>query len=177
MKIGIYVGSFNPVHKGHIDVANKLIKNNYVDKIYIIPTLGYWNKNKLAPLNDRINMLKLVCSSNIIVDTINNELKYTYQIMDVYKKMYRSDDIKLIIGLDNLNDFHKWMNYDKILNYGLIVVDRNNIKTNIKYDNMIFALINPIQISSTEIRNNKKIRSKYLDRKVLKYINDNKLYK
>ena len=69
------------------------------------------------------------------------------------------------------------MNYDKILNYGLIVVDRNNIKTNIKYDNMIFALINPIQISSTEIRNNKKIRSKYLDRKVLKYINDNKLYK
>ena len=72
MKIGIYVGSFNPVHKGHIDVANKLIKNNYVDKIYIIPTLGYWNKNNLAPLNDRINMLKLVCSSNIIVDTINN---------------------------------------------------------------------------------------------------------
>ena len=69
------------------------------------------------------------------------------------------------------------MNYDKILNYGLIVVDRNNIKTNIKYDNMIFALINSIQISSTEIRNNKKIRSKYLDRKVLKYINDNKLYK
>ena len=69
------------------------------------------------------------------------------------------------------------MNYDKILNYGLIVVDRNNIKTNIKYDNMIFVLINPIQISSTEIRNNKKIRSKYLDRKVLKYINDNKLYK
>ena len=177
MKIGIYVGSFNPVHKGHIDVVNKLIKNNYVDKIYIIPTLGYWNKNNLAPLNDRINMLKLVCSSNIIVDTINNELKYTYQIMDVYKKMYRSDDIKLIIGLDNLNDFYKWMNYDKILNYGLIVVDRNNIKTNIKYDNMIFALINPIQISSTEIRNNKKIRSKYLDRKVLKYINDNKLYK
>lgn len=176
MKIGIYVGSFNPVHKGHIDVANKLIENNYVDKIYIIPTLGYWNKNNLAPLNDRINMLKLVCSGNTIVDTTNNELKYTYQIMDLYKKNYKNDDIKLIIGMDNLKEFHKWVNYDKILNYGVIVVDRNNIKTNIKYDNMIFALINPIQISSTEIRNNKKNRIKYLDRKVLKYINDNKLY-
>ena len=46
MKIAVYVGSFNPVHKSHIKVVN-LILSNYVDKVIIVPTLAYWNKNKL----------------------------------------------------------------------------------------------------------------------------------
>ena len=46
MKIAIYVGSFNPVHKGHIKVVKKILKE-YVDKVIIVPTMNYWNKNNL----------------------------------------------------------------------------------------------------------------------------------
>ena len=58
MKIGVYVGSFNPVHKGHIKVVKKVLKE-YVDKVLIVPTLSYWDKNNLISITDRINMLKL----------------------------------------------------------------------------------------------------------------------
>ena len=57
MKIGIYVGSFNPPHKGHIKIVNHLI-NNYLDKVIIIPTGNYWDKLDLVSINDRINMIK-----------------------------------------------------------------------------------------------------------------------
>ena len=55
MKIGVYVGSFNPVHKGHIKIANYIVDNNLVDKLLIIPTQNYWGKNNLISLQDRIN--------------------------------------------------------------------------------------------------------------------------
>ena len=50
MKIGVYVGSFNPVHKGHIKIVNHLIKNKYVDKVLVIPTGNYWDKNDLLSI-------------------------------------------------------------------------------------------------------------------------------
>ena len=59
MKIGVYVGSFNPVHKGHIAIANYIVDNNYVDKLWIVPTGNYWDKLDLVSIDDRINMLKL----------------------------------------------------------------------------------------------------------------------
>lgn len=175
MKIGIYVGSFNPVHIGHIDIASKLLKYNYVDIIYIVPTLGYWHKQNLVSIEDRINMLRLVSTDKILIDDQNNKLSYTYQIMDIYNKKYPDADIKLIIGADNLKNFHKWVNYKKLLDYGVIVVSRNNIDV-CKYSNITVADFDTIDISSTEIRNNDKDRSKYLHPKVLEYLNDKKLY-
>ena len=58
MKIGLYIGSFNPVHKEHIKVVQKILKE-YVDKVLIVPTLSYWDKKILTDINHRINMLKL----------------------------------------------------------------------------------------------------------------------
>ena len=72
MKIGIYVGSFNPPHKGHIKIVNHLIKN-YLDKIIIIPTGNYWDKLDLVSINDRINMLRLYECENIIIDKETGE--------------------------------------------------------------------------------------------------------
>ena len=57
MKIGVYVGSFNPVHVGHIKIVNHLLVN-YLDKVIIVPTGNYWNKNNLVDINHRISMLK-----------------------------------------------------------------------------------------------------------------------
>ena len=57
MKIGVYVGSFNPPHKGHIKIVETLIKEKYVDKIVIIPTNNYWNKTNLIKLSFLIVIL------------------------------------------------------------------------------------------------------------------------
>ena len=58
MRLGIYIGSFNPPHLGHKKVIDFLLEEDYVDKIIIVPTQNYWNKNNLIDIKDRINMLK-----------------------------------------------------------------------------------------------------------------------
>ena len=185
MKIGIYVGSFNPPHKGHIKIVNHLA-NNYLDKIIIIPTGNYWDKLDLVSINDRINMLKYYENEDIIIDTKNNNIEYTYQILEKLSKEYNMDELYLIIGADNIISFHKWKNYQDILKYNLIILNRANIDI-IKYLNKLnkknkYIIVNDlpnIDISSTMIRN--KIRNNedvldYIDNNVYNYIKQKKLY-
>ena len=185
MKIGIYVGSFNPPHKGHIKIVNHLA-NNYLDKIIIIPTGNYWDKLDLVSINDRINMLKYYENEDIIIDTKNNNIEYTYQILEKLSKEYNMDELYLIIGADNIISFHKWKNYQDILKYNLMILNRDNIDI-IKYLNKLnkknkYIIVNDlpnIDISSTMIRN--KIRNNedvldYIDNNVYNYIKQKKLY-
>lgn len=180
MRLGIYIGSFNPVHIGHLDVVNYLLENDYVDKVLIVPTLGYWNKQDLAPIHDRINMLKFFENDKIRIDLEHNNYSYTYELMRALSKDF-DDELYLIIGADNVTSFDKWKNYQELLEYKLIVMNRDNIDIDSyieKYhsNNIIVARDYKYKdISSSEIRNN--LNSKYLDRKVLKYIKDNNLYR
>lgn len=183
MKIGVYVGSFNPVHIGHIKITTELLDKEYLDKIYIIPTEPYWNKQDLISLTHRISMLKYFENNKIIIDTKYNKYEYTYQILNDLKKNNSNDEFYLIIGADNLEKFHLWRNVDEVLNHKVIVINRNNIdcmkyiKQFKNYDN--FIIINDIEqidISSTMIRENKDYRVKFLDKQVLDYINNNNLY-
>ena len=80
MKIGVYVGSFNPVHKGHIAIANYIVDNNYVDKLLIVPTGNYWDKNNNIDLTLRIKMLEKYENDKIIVEREFNSSKYTYEL-------------------------------------------------------------------------------------------------
>ena len=116
MKIGVYVGSFNPPHKGHIKIVNHLLDKNYLDKIIIIPTGNYWDKNNLVNINDRINMLKFYKNENIIIDNKNNNIEYTYQLLKNLSKEHKKDNLYLIIGADNIINFDKWKNYQEVLN-------------------------------------------------------------
>ena len=180
MKLGVYVGSFNPVHIGHIDVVNYLIENNYVDKVLIVPTLNYWNKNNLIDIKDRINMLKFFENKNIKIDTTHNKYIYTYELLNKLKEEY-DDELYLIIGADNIIDFDKWKNYKELLKYKIIIVNRDNIdieKYIKKYNSNNFIVLNNykyIDISSTEIRKN--LNKKYLHKIVLDYIIKNNLFK
>ena len=180
MKIGIFVGSFNPPHKGHINIINHLINNNILDKIIVVPTGNYWDKQDLIDIKDRINMLKFFESEKIIIDNKHNDIKYTYQIMKDFSKEYKTDQLSLIIGADNIINFNKWKNYQELLKYNLIIMTRNHIdisKYLIEYHIKNYLIIDNypyIDISSTIIRN--KINNKYLDKRVLNYIKENKLY-
>lgn len=184
MKIAVYVGSFNPVHKGHIKVVKKILKE-YVDKVIIVPTMSYWNKNNLISISDRINMLKLYETKDIVIDTKNNNYEFTHQVLRNIQKEYKNDKIYLVIGDDLLKDFDKWKNISEILKYNIIVIKRNNIGESIykKYEKYNFIVTNKIsskEISSTIVRNmivngNKDVL-KYIDLKVYDYIKRNNLY-
>lgn len=184
MKIAVYVGSFNPVHKGHIKVVKKILKE-YVDKVIIVPTMSYWNKNNLISISDRINMLKLYETKDIVIDTKNNNYEFTHQVLRNIQKEYKNDKIYLVIGDDLLKDFDKWKNISEILKYNIIVIKRNNIDESIykKYEKYNFIVTNKIsskEISSTIVRNmivngNKDVL-KYIDLKVYDYIKRNNLY-
>lgn len=180
MRLGIYVGSFNPVHVGHIHVVNFLLENDYVDKILLLPTPSYWDKTNLLDMNDRINMLKVYENEKIIVDTKHNNYPYTYQVLNSLRVDYKEDEFYLIIGSDNIEKFHLWEHVDEILESKVIIVKRDDTdieKYTSKFNTNNFIIVDdfkPIEISSTEIRND--INSKYLDKEVYNYIKENNLY-
>lgn len=188
MKIGIYIGSFNPVHKGHIKIVNHLLNKNYLDKVIIIPTGNYWDKTNLANIKDRVNMLKIFKNERITIDTKNNDIPYTYLVLNEIKKEYKDDEISLIIGADNIINFDKWKNYKEILAHNLIILNRNDINIKIYLDKLnktdkyqIVSDLDLINISSTMIRNCIKLKNyneldKYIDEEVLSYIKNKKLY-
>lgn len=189
MKLGVFIGSFNPVHKGHIKIANHLLKKDYIDKLLIIPTQNYWNKNNLINIQDRINMLKIFENKKIMINTKDNNIKYTYNLLKKLEKEYQKDELYLIIGADNILRFKEWKNYKKILKYNLIIVNRNKININIYLDKLgkkdKYIIVNDlknIDISSSLIRklikeNNLEKLQKIIDKKVLGYIKNKNLYK
>ena len=183
MKIGVYVGSFNPPHKGHIKIVKHLLNKKIVDKILIIPTNNYWNKTNIIDLNHRINMLNFFKSDNIIINNTLNNLEYTYQVFRELKK--DNNDYSLILGADNIVSFAKWKNYEELLNQELIIINRDNLDIK-KYLNELnkkdkYKIINikNIDISSTYIRENiknEKLIKNIIDKQVLDYIKKENLY-
>lgn len=184
LRVGVYVGSFDPVHLGHKNVINYLINNNVVDKLVIIPTGDYWNKKINCSLENRIKMLKFYQNDKVLINDNLNNLNYTYEILNELKKVY--NDLYLIIGADNIKDFHLWKNVDEILKNKVIVLGRNNISIEeyiIDKDKFILCDdFTEFNVSSTEIRtlikdNKYSMLDKYLDSDIIKYIIDNNLYK
>jgi len=181
MKLGIYPGSFNPVHDGHIKIVKFLLQEGYVNKILILPTPNYWDKQDLIDIKDRINMLKYYEEKNIIIDDVHNNYPYTYQVLKSLELDFPSDYLYLIIGSDNLLTLDKWKNLDKILKHKIIVMNRGHDNLELeKYINKLgqehFIVINKfpfINISSTMIREG---REEYINPKVLEYIKEHNLY-
>ena len=180
MKLGIYMGSFNPPHLGHKKIIDYLLENKIVDNILIVPTNSYWDKNNLIDISDRINMLKFYTSEHVFLDTEDYELVYTIDLLNKLKSKYSSYELLPIIGADNIISFHKWKNYKELLKYRIIIMNRDNLDIKpylerLDSENIIVLTDFPnIKISSSELR--EKMNSEYLHPKVLKYIQKNHLY-
>lgn len=178
MRIGIYPGSFNPVHKGHIRIVRHLLRKNYVDQILIVATGNYWQKQDLLPVKDRIRMLKYFKNKKIIIEEEENELPYTYQLMRKLKKRYPDDTLFLIIGADMVETFSGWKRYQELLKYDFIVLKRDGIDVekcmeSLKKKNYVTASdLEEIEISSSYIRENigdyEKLKD-MIDQRVYRY--------
>ena len=179
MRLGIYIGSFNPPHIGHNKVIDYLLDNDYVDKILIVPTLNYWDKVDLVDINDRINMLSFFENDRVMVDRGHNKYIYTCELMKELTKVY-DDELYLILGADNIINFDKWKNYQELLKYKIIIMNRDDIdisKYVKKFKSNNFIIVSDyeyVPVSSSIIR--ESLDSRYLDKRVLEYINSHNLY-
>jgi len=186
MKIGIFGGSFDPVHKGHISLANKSLKQLKLDYLFFVPAYSVpYKSKKLTAAFHRKKMLRLAIKgrSKLLISDFELNLKkktYTYQTLEHFRKKYRRADVYLIIGSDSVLDFKNWKKYKNILsNSKVVFAERNGYKAKNK-KGFIKLQGNIADISSTDIR--KQLR-KGLSIKGLVplpvelYINKNGLYK
>ena len=193
MKIGIFGGSFNPIHNMHTDIALYLLSKHYVDKIIFVPTgIKYEYKNNLIANKYRYEMLEIVCQNNENLNVSDYEFKdyvvYTCETLKYFQDMYKTDEIYFICGTDNLSYIDEWKNGLNILKkYKILVINRhgNDIKKLLdkykEYQNNIYVVPMKLSdISSTFIRNrikNNEDVSTLLNKDVFEYIRHNNLYK
>ena len=162
MRIGIYCGSFNPVHKGHIKIVNECLEQSLLDVVFIIPTGNYWHKTDLMDLRLRATMLRFYEDRKIRVADQYSEYQYTYQIFEKLEQDYPHDEKILILGADNLRKFEDWKEYRYLLKYEFIIIKRDDL--DVEYveermkqlgkENYQILDIPNIAISSTYIREN-----------------------
>lgn len=192
MKIGLYFGTFNPIHVGHLIIANHMAEYSGLDQIWMMVTPHNPLKKKDTLLDDyqRLHLVFLATEDYLKIKPSDFEFKlpqpnYTVHTLAHLQDKYPNYDFSLIMGEDNLKTFHKWKNYDTILeNHAIYVYPRISSETenhefkNHPKINLVNAPI--VEISSTFIRENiknKKNIQPLLPAKVWEYIDHNNLYK
>ena len=199
MKTGIFGGTFNPVHKGHIMLAEYCMDSVGLDRIIMIPTAVPPHKisNNLASENDRLNMCKLACrgKENFFVSDIEIKRQgksYTYETLTQLKEIYPDDHLYTIMGADMFLTLNRWKNPEIIFEKSSIITiprdEENKHELENFYNKVLKAmgassviLPNPVMsVSSTFIRENLdnfNLISDMLDKGVYDYIIKNNLYR
>ena len=162
-KIGLYFGTFNPIHIGHLIIANHMVNYTDLDEVwFVVSPLNPFKKKKT--LLDNYARLELVYRAikgydSLRVSDIEFGLprpSYTINTLVYITEKYPNKDFALIMGGDNLNSFHKWKNHELILqNHELYVYPRlTSTKSSLDNHEKINLVGAPImQISSSFIRN------------------------
>lgn len=189
MNIGLYFGSFNPIHIGHLAIANYMVEFSDLDEVWFVvsPHNPLKNKNTLLNDYDRLEMVRLAINDFHKFKVSNIEFSlpqpsYTVNTLAHLKEKYPDKTFNLIMGSDNLRHFHKWKNYERIIeNHKLYVYPRKNETENQFSNHKNVVLINApeMEISSTSIReaikNGKDLRF-FLPEKVYQMIDKQGFY-
>lgn len=130
--IGIYGGSFNPIHFGHKGIAKWVVENTFVDEVWLMvsPNNPLKDSKILAPEQERLEQAKEYVKDldNVIVSDFEFNLprpSYMARTLKELKKTYPDYRFVLIIGADNISTFNKWKNYEYILkNHRVLVYPR-----------------------------------------------------
>ena len=162
MKITLYFGSFNPVHTGHMIIANHLLNVTETDQVWLVisPQNPFKKQQQLADSYDRLHLAELAIGDHerIRTNSIEFELprpSYTIDTLTYLSEQYPEHDFALLVGSDNLPTFHKWKNYEMILShYTLYVYQRPGNVTDLysEYPNVHFLEGPLLDISASFIR-------------------------
>lgn len=192
-KIGLYFGTFNPIHIGHMAIANHMVEFTDLDEVWLVvtPVSPFKKKTSLLADNHRYQLVQIATEDYSKLKPSNIEFKlsqpnYTVNTLAYLLEKYPQYSFNLIMGTDNLRSFHKWKNYEVILEQHEIYVyprvfEGEQIKT--KFDNhpKIHEIDAPImEVSSTFIRkaiaDKKNIRA-LLPCNVWQYLDEMNFYK
>lgn len=191
MNIGIFSGSFNPIHIGHLILANYIVEFTEIEEVWFLvsPQNPLKSEDKLSDEHIRLEMTELALAKYAKLKASDFEFSmpipsYTVNTLDALRNEYPGHNFTLIIGADNWNVFESWREYDKILeNYKIRVYPRlgHRITIPTKLRDKVEALDSPIiEISSTFIRDSiaegKDIRA-FLPDDIYDYILNKGLYK
>ena len=161
MEIGLYFGSFNPIHIGHLIIANHILNETNLKKVWFVvsPQNPFKQSNNLLNEYDRLHLTRLSTEGDrrIVVSDIEFGLprpSYTIDTLSYLKEKYPDYEFSIIMGSDSFQNLNKWKNYDKLISEHLIYIYKregfeieNTIQANIT------ILDSPLlQISSTYIR-------------------------
>ncbi|MCB0496989.1 MAG: nicotinate-nucleotide adenylyltransferase [Cyclobacteriaceae bacterium] len=189
MKIGLFFGSFNPIHVGHLAIANIMVETTDFDQVWFVvsPQNPLKNNEELVHEFDRIDMVEAAIYDNTKLRATDIEFNmpkpsYTVDTLAYLSDKYPGYHFSLIIGEDNLRSFPKWKNNEAILaNYGLYVYPRPNTETSELKDHPSVKWVKAplFDISATFIRQmlqrGRSIRYLVPD-PVIEIINSRKLY-
>ena len=171
-KIGLFFGSFNPIHVGHLIIANVMAENTDLAKVWLIVS----PQNPLKPSKgllhefDRYDLVKAAIADNYKLEVSDIEFhlpkpSYTIHTLARLRELHPDKEFKVIVGEDNLENFAKWKNYQQILDqFGLYIYPRPNVTNSDfkRHPNVKLIDAPLLDISATFIRNciknNKSIR-------------------
>lgn len=190
MHIGLFFGSFNPVHVGHMVLANYMASYTDLEQVWFVvsPHNPLKEKSSLLNQNQRLHMVNIAIGDHDTLKSSNIEFgltqpSYTVNTLAHLKEKYPQHTFSLIMGEDNLESFTKWKNYEEILkNHKLYVYPRPNTNSGeLKmHPNVIMTEAPLMDISSTTIRQaikDKKDVSFFVPQAVWQYLDEMNFYK
>lgn len=197
-KIGLYFGTFNPIHVGHLIIANYMADYTELDEVWLVVSPQNPLKKKETLLKDhhRLSLVRIAIEDNTKLMASNIEFdlpipSYTINTLVHLKEKYETYEFHLIMGEDNLRSFHKWKNQEEIINNHKIFVyprvlteqemeDNTKEFSSFNHSNIIRCQAPIMKISSSFIRkaikNGKDVRY-LLTPEVFKYVDEMNFYK
>lgn len=189
-KIGLFFGSFNPIHTGHLIIANYMANYTDLDEVWFVvsPQNPFKEKKNLCNMYDRLEMVNLAIDGEDRLKASDIEFllpkpSYTIDTLIHLKERFPKNSFVLIMGEDNLVNFHKWKNADIILrDYKIMVYPRPGYQGGalVEHPSVTITDTPVMELSSTFLRNaikeNKSIRF-YTTDKVIDFIDKTGVYK
>jgi len=191
MKVGLYFGTFNPIHTGHLIIANHMAEYSGLDQVWMVVTPHNPLKKKSTLLDDHHRLQMVFLSTEDFPKLKPSDIEfrlpqpnYTVHTLAHLQEKFPTHEFSLIMGEDNLNSLHKWKNYEVILqNHDIYVYPRittEAIQPELENHARIHKIDAPVvEISSTFIRNGIKEGKNVmplLPHKVWQYVEHNLFY-
>ncbi|MFC3879367.1 nicotinate (nicotinamide) nucleotide adenylyltransferase [Algoriphagus namhaensis] len=187
MKIGLFFGSFNPIHIGHLIIANTIYDRSELDQVWFVvsPQNPLKKRKSLVHEFDRLRMVELAIEDNFHFRASDVEFampkpSYTIDTLTYLSERHPDHEFSIFLGSDNLRQLKKWKNYEQILeHYTVYVYPRPGQKSEIAHPSIREIEAPLLDISATFIResfqNNRSVKY-LLPENVIEYIRSKKLY-
>lgn len=161
MKIGLLLGTFDPIHVGHINMATLALNSGVVDRVVFVPTMqNVFKDNTPANFFYRCHMIYLAIQGMkdceiASIDKFSTAPYYSYKTLTLLKEIYSEEELYLILGSDVIREIHSWEKANQILeNFKIIAINRSGDRLiPSPEDNCIYSINSNMEISSTMVRN------------------------